>query len=109
MDNSKITGRVFSQTTSGRKLDNGLWELTVDITEKLFFPDGTEKEESINTMCADEDFDVAHQIALHSALIELRELVYDKNLDSLIDGKEQQRKLEAENDSIKADQDTPTQ
>jgi len=107
MDMNKLSGRVFGQQTLGEKDEQGYWKITVVMTEKIIFPDGTSKEEKIESMCMDKDFDTAHQIALHSALSELRELVYDKNFDSLIEGREYQRVLETDDGSSnKANPDT---
>lgn len=110
MDSDKILGRKFGQSTTGKKDEQGYWHLDVVITEEVTYPDGTVKTESIESSAMDLDFNMAHQLALHSALSELRELVYDAGLDSLIEGKENQRKLEAENVSdSKADENTTTQ
>lgn len=110
MDNNLIKGRTFSEETTAVKDEDGFWKIDVTMSEKVVYNDGTEREESINAMGMDKDFGIAHQMALFAALSELRELVYDKNLDSLIEGRELQRKLEAENGgSRKADEDTPTQ
>lgn len=110
MDSKDIVARTFGQKTTGTKDDGGYWHLHVITTETVTYPDGTTKEESIESECVDRDFDVAHQVALHSVFAELQMLVYDRNLNSLIEGKELQRKLEADDDSgSEADEDTPVQ
>lgn len=109
MNNSDLKERVFAQTTTGKRLENGMWELTSHIRETVVYLDGTKKEEDIESMCVDPDFDVAHQVALKSSLAELGYLVYARGFDSLIEGVEYQKKLEEENDSPKDNSDTPTQ
>lgn len=110
MDNNTLVGRGFGQQTTATRDIDGFWKIEVLMTEKVIYPDGSVKEESIESMHVDRDFDVAHQVALHSALSELNELVYDRGFDSLIEGKEYERKLEAENaNGSKANEDTTTQ
>lgn len=109
MNNNDLKERIFSQTTTGKRLENGMWELTSLMIEKVIYLDGTEKEEKIETMCVDADFDVAHTVALKSSLEELGFLVYSRKFDSLIEGAEYQRKLEQEHDSPKDNPDTSTQ
>lgn len=108
MESNTLKGRVFSQTTTGVKNENGMWTLEVVMVEKVTMPDGQVFEESIETMCMDEDFDTAHQTALRAALTELQELVYSRGFDSLIEGKEYQRKLEEKNDLIETNKDSST-
>ncbi len=109
MDNNKLIGRTFGQKTTATKDEQGYWKIQVVIVESVTYPDGVTKEENIESECVDRDFDTAHQIALHSALSELGMLVYDRKFDSLIEGKEYQRKLEAESDGSENNKDTPTQ
>jgi hypothetical protein len=110
MDTNKLIGRVFSQETIGTKGENGLWTVKVNMTEKVTYPDGQERAESIDTECVDADFHVAHRIALHSGLSELARLVYDRGLDSLIDGMDFEREFEELlSDEGNTNQDTPTQ
>lgn len=107
MENSDIKSRGFSQTTLGSKRENGMWELTVVMTESVVYNDGTERSESIETMCVDEDFFTAQQVALRAALTELQDLVYSRGLDSIIEGRDYQRRLE-EHDTIEIDKDSST-
>ena len=107
MDNNKLAGRIFQQSTTGTKKANGLWQIDVLIKETLIFPDGTKKEESIETMAVDEDFDTAHSMAVHSGLNELGELVYSRQFDSLIEAREYDRSKK--DDSTKASSTEITQ
>lgn len=106
MDNNKLSGRIFGQQTTATRMENGLWKLHVEIREKLIYPDGQERDEAIESECIDKDFDTAHQIALNSALSELQTIVYGRNFDSLIEGKDYERTL---NDNLGDNEDTPTQ
>lgn len=91
MDNNKLVGRTFGQKTTATKDEQGYWKLRVVIEETVTYPDGTKKEETIESECVDKDFDTAHRIALYSALRELGYLVYDRKFDSLIEGREYER------------------
>jgi hypothetical protein len=110
MDMNNVVGRVLNQSNFATKDADGYWHMKCSFVETATFSDGTEKEEFIESEAMDKDFYVAYQVALESVLLELRALTSLRGFDSLIDGMEYERKLEAENGSnSKADEDTPTQ
>lgn len=102
-----LKARTFQQTSSAKKDEDGYWKFRVEITETVVYNDGREESESIVSESMNKDFDIAHKIALHSALSELGDLVYDAGYDSLIEARAHERELE--NDDSKDNQDTPTQ
>jgi hypothetical protein len=108
MNSKDLKERVFAQTTTGKRLENGMWELRCVIRESVTYRDGTKKEEEIESSCVDPDFDTAHQIALKSSLSEIGYL-YSQGFDSLIEWVEYQTRLEKEDDSPKDNSDTSTQ
>lgn len=110
MDNNLLVSRSFGQRTTATKDQHGYWNLRVIMEEEIVYPNGESKKESLVSECMDKEFNVAHGIALSTVLSELAALVYDRGFDSLIEGKEYQRKLEAKNATdSKPDEDTPTQ
>jgi len=96
MDYKNLKGRYFGNDTFAKKLPNGSWEVTLVIKEKLT-DDGTNwVEESIGSSAIDISFDVAHRTALASTLQAMKELVYDRGFDSLVQAVEYQKQLETE-------------
>lgn len=94
MDMTYLSGRSFSSYTTGIKGEDGKWKVSVELGERVQYPNGTHKQESIFYEEVNEDFDVAHQTALKACLYDLQELVYSRNFDSLIEAKEYDRNLE---------------
>lgn len=109
MEEKFYKGRVFFQETRGVQGEDGYWKVEVDLMEKVTLKDGTELEEHIKAMAMDSTFIGAHQVALRSALAELQDLVYAKGFDSLIEGREYQRSLEAVNGGSKNNTTSITQ
>ncbi len=99
MDYTNLNGRYFGNDTFARKLPNGLWEVTLIIKEKLTDDGVNWAEESIGSSAIDADFDVAHREALAATLQTMKELVYDRGFDSLVQAVEYQKKLEKEQDN----------
>lgn len=110
MDNNLLSGRSFGQRTTATRDEQGYWKLHVMMEEEVSYPDGTVRRETLESECMDKEFNVAHGMALGTVLAELDTLVYSRGFDSLIEGIDYQRKLEAENAAgSKTDEDTPTQ
>lgn len=109
MDMNLIAGRIFSQQTSGEKLENGDWKVSVTITEKVKESSESEwLEANIDSEAQDKNFDNAHKLAMFSALQELNRLVYSRGLESMFEGLLVDEK-EKENGSSNNRPDTPTQ
>ncbi len=99
MDMEHVVGRVLDQINTATKDSEGYWHMKCSFVETATYSDGTEKQEFLESEAMDKDFYVAYQMALESVLLELRALTSLRGFDSLIDGVEYERKLEAENDS----------
>lgn len=95
MDYSNLKGRYFGNDTLATQKENGMWDVTVIIKERLTDDGVNWSEESIGFTATDPDFQTAHKLALTSCLQVLQELVYGKGFDSLIQGIEHQKELEA--------------
>jgi hypothetical protein len=92
---NKYKGRVFAQETKGVCADDGFWTVTVTMREQVTWENGEVQEEVINAMSMDKNFDDAHKTALRASLQELQDLVYARGFESLIEGREYQRSIEA--------------
>lgn len=103
---ANLIGKGMVTDNKGIVDSSGFWVVTVKLLETAFYDDGTEEREVIEAQCMDRDFDTAHQIALQSAVMQLREEVYDRNHTSLIEARKAAKELG--NDS-KANEDTATQ
>jgi hypothetical protein len=110
MEMTYVSGRSFYSLTTGNKKENGEWEVTVKMSEKVRYPNGTDREESIEHTGVHQDFDAAHKIALRNVMQELQDLVYSRGFDSLVEGKDYERSLETtDGDTIKFDAITPSE
>ena len=89
----KLIGKSFVNDNKGILGEDGYWTVTVLMTEKFFYDDGSETTEVIESMCMDNNFQMAHQTALASALVQYRQEVYDRGLTSLIEAREKYGKL----------------
>jgi len=98
MDMSYLEGRSFYSHTTGVKNDNGDWEVTVNMSETLAYPNGTTRQEYLESTITDKDFDVAHKTAMKNVLQDLENLVYSRGFDSLIEALDYERNLEGTND-----------
>lgn len=107
MDMNQLKGRIFEQQTLGEIDKDGYWKVVVTITEKISYDGEVWEVENISAMSLDKSFDMAHKIAMQSALSELNSLVYSKGFDSLIEGRLYER-LVKENASNN-NKDTTTQ
>lgn len=96
MDYKNLKGRYFGNDTFAKKLENGMWEVTAVIKERVSEDGVNWIEESIGTTAVDSDFDNAHKMALRVVLQELDRLVYQHGFDSLVQGIEADRLLEKE-------------
>ncbi len=86
--------------------ENGMWKVNVKLTESRTYSDGTRDEETIEAMCMDTDHLNAHDVAMKTALYQLRQEVYDKGLTSLVEAR---NKYGRPVYGSLADKDTPTQ
>lgn len=94
-----VRGRSFGSQTSGVKFEDGKWHLTVTMSETVLYPNGTSREETITHTAENTDFDTAHKEAMRQVLQELQDLVYSRGFDSLIEGMDYERSMEALGDS----------
>lgn len=99
MDYNNLKGRYFGNDTFAKKGENGMWEVTVIIRERVSEDGENWVEESIGASAMDADFTIAHKLCLMSVLGELNDLVYSKGIDSLVQGLEIKRKSEEDNES----------
>lgn len=109
MKEKDYKGRVFAQETVGIRMDDGGWKVTVTMTEKVTLNNGIERVETIEAMAMDSTFNDAHRVALQSSMAELQDLVYARGFESLIEGRDYQRSLEAANGGSKNNSTTITQ
>ena len=103
---ARIIGKTFNNFNSGVEQANGDWRVEVILVETFLHDDGTTKEEKIEVVCIDSDFQVAHQVALASALNQYREETIDRGMVSLIESRE---KYGNPNDNSGNNKDTITQ
>lgn len=102
----KLIGKSFVNDNKGILGDDGYWTVTVLMTETFYYDDGSEDVETIESKCMDTNYHLAHQTALASAMIQLREEVYDRHLTSLIEARQKFGRL---NDNGTNNKDTITQ
>ena len=100
-----IVGMSLNNFNDG-VFENGMWKVVVKLVESRTYSDGTKDEETIEAMCMDSDHLNAHEIAMRTALHQLREEVYDKGLTSLVEAR---NKYGRPVYGSLADKDTPTQ
>ena len=105
MDMTYVSGRSFASVTSGTKDEDGDWIVNIVMSETINYPNGLVRQEEVSGFKKDKDFDLAHKTAMQYVLQQLQDLVYSKGFDSLIEGRDYQRSLEAGNGSdIEADE-----
>lgn len=104
----RIIGRAFVNSNKGIIDESGYWHVDVVMTESVYYSDGTDTSEKIEASSIDRNYDDAHKLALTSALLQLRDEVYDKGFTSLVDARDSSRKLFVD-DNSKIDTDTPIQ
>jgi len=107
MDMTYLSGRGFTSVTKGEKDENEFWKVVVVMGETISYPNGTSREEHIEAMGIDKNFDKAHQTALKSCLQQLQDYVYSRGFESLIEAMDYMRNLESgDGNNDKPDQDT---
>ena len=99
MDMTYLSERSFTNVTRGNKDDDGVWNVSVVMTETLLYPNGTERTEGITGEFRSKNFDEAHKTAMQQVLQQLQDLVYSRGFDSLIEAMDYERNLEEGDDS----------
>ena len=78
-----ITGKVFSSTTIATKEEDGSWKIVVDMVERRRIGDGEWEEKKIESMCVDDTFEDAYQVAMNSVLENFQLILHENKTGSM--------------------------
>ena len=78
-----ILGRCFSNDIVAIKNEQGDWEISVTMTEKLLTEGSEWEEKKVAAKCTDKDFSKAYEVAMNSTLSQLSDIVKETGSDSL--------------------------
>lgn len=80
----KMNGRSFSSETVAEKTD-GVWAVTVRLTERLRLEGEDWKDKSIESVCYDNLFAKAYEVALLSVMEQFNDTIAKTGNDSLFE------------------------
>lgn len=92
----KVIGRENTSSTVCELQEDGFWKVTQIVIERVLYEGKDEwVEERVETMSIDRNIEAAMQTALASSLNFLFQNVYDNGYKSLVEYREDERKLKA--------------